>query len=70
MMMIMEVKKSSEIHVSENITLEDFLKGLTKNLDENTAIIQEEIKMLTEKLTLIEDEVKKLKGERKIELIK
>jgi hypothetical protein len=66
----MEVKKSSEIHVSENITLEDFLKGLTKNLDENTAIIQEEIKMLTEKLTLIEDEVKKLKGERKIELIK
>jgi hypothetical protein len=62
--------KANEIYVAENVTLEDFLKDLSKNLDQNTAIIQEEISLLNEKQKLIEDELKKLKGERKIELIK
>lgn len=62
--------KANEIYVADNVTLEDFLKGLSKNLDDNTAIIQEEVRLLNEKLKLAEDELKKLKGERKIEIVK
>jgi hypothetical protein len=62
--------KASEIYVADDVTLEDFLKGLSKNLDHNTSIIQEEIKLLNEKQKLIEDELRKLKGERKIEIAK
>ena len=58
--------KANEIYVADNVTLEDFLKGLTRNLDDNTSIIQEEIKLLNEKLKLIEDELRKIKGEKKI----